>query len=61
MRLLEAIAAIALFTNRIPDRTTLQRHADMIERGSQEGITEESDYNNVKERYLAAVKAISQV
>ncbi|WP_204105096.1 MULTISPECIES: DUF2254 family protein [Spirulina sp. CCY15215] len=55
------LSAIALFTNRIPDRTTLQRHADMIERGSQEGIAEESDYNNVKERYLAAVKAISQV
>lgn len=30
----EAIAAIAPFTHRIPDRTTLQRHADMIERGS---------------------------
>ena len=58
MRLLEAIAAIASFTHRIPDRTTLQRHADMIERGSQEGIAEELDYKNVKERYLAAVKAI---
>jgi uncharacterized membrane protein len=61
MRLLEAIAAIALFTHRTPDRTTLQRHADMIERGSQEGIAEELDYENVKERYLAAVKAIGQV
>ncbi|MCT7958397.1 DUF2254 domain-containing protein [Laspinema palackyanum] len=61
MRLLEAISAIAPFTHRIPDRTTLQRHADMIERGSQEGIAEELDYENVKERYLAAVKAIGQV
>ncbi len=61
MRLLEAIAAIAPFTHRIPDRTTLQRHADMIERGGQEGIAEELDYENVKERYLAAVKAIGQV
>ncbi|PZV15740.1 MAG: DUF2254 domain-containing protein [Pseudanabaena sp.] len=58
MRLLEAIAAIASFTHQIPDRTTLQRHADMIERGSHEGIAEELDYENVKERYLAAVKAI---
>jgi len=33
----------------------------MIERGSVEGIAEELDYKNVKERYLAAVKAISQV
>jgi hypothetical protein len=32
----------------------------MIERGSQEGIAEELDYENVKERYLAAVKAIGQ-
>jgi uncharacterized membrane protein len=61
MRLLEAIAAIAPFTHRIPDRTTLKRHADMIERGGQEGIAEELDYENVKERYLAAVKAIGQV
>ncbi len=61
MRLLEAIAAIAPFTHRTPDRNTLKRHADMIERGSQEGIAEELDYQNVKERYLAAVKAIGQV
>jgi uncharacterized membrane protein len=60
MRLLEAIAAIAPFTHRIPDRTTLQRHADMIERGSQAGIAEELDYQNVQERYLTAVKAIWQ-
>ena len=60
MRLLEAIAAIAPFTYRSPDRTTLQRHAEMIERGSQEGIAEELDYKNVQERYLTAVKAIGQ-
>jgi uncharacterized membrane protein len=60
MRLLEAIAAIAAFTHRVPDRNTLQRHADMIERGGQEGIAEKLDYENVKERYLAAVKAIGQ-
>ncbi len=54
------ILAIAPFTHRTPDRTTLQRHADMIERGSVEGIAEELDYENVKERYLAAVKAIGQ-
>jgi len=58
IRLLEAIAVIAPFTHRTLDRTTLQRHADMIERGSQEGIPEELDYKNVKERYLTAVKAI---
>jgi hypothetical protein len=32
----------------------------MIERGSQEGIVEELDRQDVKERYLFAVKAIEQ-
>ncbi|MGB3493330.1 MAG: DUF2254 domain-containing protein [Elainellaceae cyanobacterium] len=60
MRLLEAIAAIAPFTHRAPDRAILQRHAEMIERGSQEGIAEELDHENVKQRYRDAVKAIGQ-
>ncbi len=61
MRLLEAIAMIAPFTQRTPDRTALRRHADMIERGSQGGIVEELDRNDIKERYLAALKAIEQL
>lgn len=60
MRLLEAIAVIALFTYTKADRAALLRHANMIERGSQEGIPEELDRQDVKERYLAAVKAIRQ-
>ncbi len=60
MRLLEAIAVIAPFTHTQADRAALLRHANMIERGSQEGIAEELDRNDVKERYLAAVKAINQ-
>jgi hypothetical protein len=32
----------------------------MIERGSLEGIREELDRKDVKERYLAAMKAIEQ-
>ncbi|MBI4784599.1 MAG: DUF2254 domain-containing protein [Oscillatoriophycideae cyanobacterium NC_groundwater_1537_Pr4_S-0.65um_50_18] len=60
MRLLEAIAVIAPFTHTKADQATLLRHANMIERGSQEGITEELDRQDVKERYLAAVKAIGQ-
>ena len=58
MRLLEAIADIAPFTHTKADRAALLRHANMIERGSHEGITEELDRNDVKERYLAALKAI---
>ena len=60
MRLLEAIAVIAPFTHTEADRTALLRHANMIERGSHEGISEELDQKDVKERYLAAVKAIEQ-
>lgn len=60
MRLLEAIAVIASFTHRTSDQIALRRHADMIERGSQEGVAEELDLKAIKERYLAAVKAIEQ-
>ncbi|WP_121971662.1 DUF2254 domain-containing protein [Leptolyngbya sp. BC1307] len=60
MRLLEAIAVIAPFTHTKVDRAALLRHANMIERGSHEGISEELDQKDVKERYLAAVKAIKQ-
>ncbi|XHX78838.1 MAG: DUF2254 domain-containing protein [Stenomitos frigidus ULC029] len=60
MRLLEAIAVIAPFTHTKADRATLLRHANMIEQGSQEGIPEALDRQDVKERYLAVVKAIGQ-
>ncbi len=60
MRLLEAIAVIAPFTHTRADRAALLRHANMIECGSHKGITEEFDRNDIKERYLAAVKAIEQ-
>jgi uncharacterized membrane protein len=60
MRLLEAIATIASFTHRKLDRIALQRHAETIERGSQTGIGEELDRQDVQERYLAALKAIEQ-
>lgn len=61
VRLLEAIAVIAPFTHTKLDRAALLRHATMIEYGSQKGILEELDRQDVKERYLAAVKAIGQV
>ncbi len=60
MRLLEAIAVIVPFTHTKADRAALLRHSNMIDRGSQEGITEELDRKDVKERYLAAVKAIGK-
>lgn len=60
IRLLDAIAVIAPFTYNKADRAALLRHANMIERGSHEGISEEFDRKDVQERYLAAVKAIEQ-
>jgi uncharacterized membrane protein len=60
MRLLEAIAAITPFTHTKADRAALLRHANMIEHGSEEGISEELDRKDIKERYLAAVRAIEQ-
>jgi uncharacterized membrane protein len=60
MRLLEAIATIATFTHRTADRAALRRHAKMIQRGSQESISEECDREAIQERYLAAVKAIEE-
>ena len=60
MRLLEAIAVIATFTHTQEDQDALLRHANMIERGSFEGVAEELDRKDIKERYLSAVKAIKQ-
>ena len=58
IRLLEAIEAIALHARNQKDRAALLRHADMIRRGSQEGISEELDRKNVEERYQAVVQAL---
>jgi len=60
MRLLEAIAVIATFTHTQEDQDALLRHANMIERGSHEGISEGLDQKDIKERYLAALKAIAK-
>jgi uncharacterized membrane protein len=61
VRLLEAIAIISPFTHRARDRAGLLRHAEMIERGSQEGIMEELDRQDVQKRYFAAIKEIKQL
>ena len=57
IRLLEAIAVIAAYTRNNKDRAVLLRHADMILRGSQEGVL---DRNDVESRYQAAVRALQQ-
>jgi uncharacterized membrane protein len=60
IRLLEAIAVIAAYTRNNKDRAALLRHADMIKRGSQEGVSEELDRKDVEEHYQAAVRALQQ-
>jgi len=60
LRLLEAIAVIARYTRNSKDRAALLRHAKMIERGSQESVSEQLDRQDVEERYQAAVKLLQQ-
>jgi uncharacterized membrane protein len=52
IRLLEAIATIVRYTSSQPDRAILLRHAEMIRRNSQQTISEESDKQDIEERYL---------
>ncbi|MBW4592096.1 MAG: DUF2254 domain-containing protein [Brasilonema angustatum HA4187-MV1] len=59
IRLLEAIASIATYTNNPESQAVLQRHADMILRGSQEGLPEELDRKDVQEGYQAVIKALN--
>ncbi|MBD1835321.1 DUF2254 domain-containing protein [Cyanobacteria bacterium FACHB-472] len=60
IRLLEAIALIASRTENKKDRAALLRHAQMIQRSSQENISEELDRKDVEERYLTVVKTLEQ-
>ncbi|MBD2741968.1 DUF2254 domain-containing protein [Coleofasciculus sp. FACHB-1120] len=60
IRLLEAIALIANHTRNQKDRAALLRHAQMIERSSQQEVSEEVDRKDIEERYLAAVKALEE-
>jgi len=58
IRLLEAIANIATYTNNPKYQAVLQRHADMILRGSQEGLPEELDREDVQKQYDIATQAL---
>ncbi len=58
IRLLEAIANIATYTSNRKYQAVLQRHADMILRGSQEGLPEELDREDVQKQYDIATQAL---
>ncbi|WGV23449.1 DUF2254 domain-containing protein [Halotia branconii] len=60
IRLLEAITIIANYTHNPQDRENLRRHADMIKRGSHEGLPEEQDRQDVQEQYHKALQALEQ-
>jgi uncharacterized membrane protein len=58
IRLLEAIANIATHTSNRKYQVILQRHANMILRGSQEGLPEELDREDVQKQYDIAIQAL---
>ncbi len=58
IRLLEAIANIATYTSNQKYQAILQRHAEMILRGSQEGLSEELDRNDVQKQYDSTIQAL---
>lgn len=59
IRMLEAIAVIATHTLNKKDRAALLHHANAIERSSGDEIAQECDRQDIEERYLAVVKALS--
>ena len=58
IRLLEAIATIARYTQNPKDRDALRRHAEMIQRDSNNAVSEEWDKKDIEEQYQAALKAL---
>lgn len=58
IRLLDTIAVIAQFVRRAEDRAALQRQADMILRGADDGLPEAEDRRVVEERYRRVAEAL---
>lgn len=58
IRLLEVLTLLAHKVRTEADRAALLRHAAMIERGGREGLPEEQDRNDVKERYRNFLTAL---
>uniref|UniRef100_UPI001ABACBDC DUF2254 domain-containing protein n=1 Tax=Aetokthonos hydrillicola TaxID=1550245 RepID=UPI001ABACBDC len=58
LRLLEAIAIIATYTDNSKYQAVLRRHAEIILRGSKEGLQEEQDRKDVQQRYDSVIRAL---
>ncbi|MEJ6480106.1 DUF2254 domain-containing protein [Nostoc punctiforme UO1] len=59
IRLLEAIAVIATYTNNSQYQASLRHHADMILQDSHEGLSQEQDYKDVEESYYQVIKNLN--
>lgn len=59
IRLLEAIAVIATYTNNSKYQASLRHHADMILQDSREGLSQEQDYKDVEESYYQVIKNLN--
>ena len=57
VRLLESIAVIAEYTENSPDKKALRRHADLILKGSRQGLSFDEDKQDVEQRYAEVLKA----
>jgi uncharacterized membrane protein len=55
--LLDAIALIARHAKTPKQKLALRHHAEMILRGSQQGLSEECDRQTIEERYQAVLEA----
>lgn len=60
IRLLEAIATISAYTSNPKQRDVLRRHAEMIQRGSCEGLAEELDRQAVEQQYDNVIAKLTQ-
>jgi len=59
IRLLEAIATIATYTNNSKYQLSLRHHADMILQDSREGLSQEQDRKDVEESYYQVIKNLN--
>jgi len=58
IRLLETLAVVANSGQREVDRAALLRHAELIQRASQQSIPEQADRGDVEERFAAVQSAL---
>jgi uncharacterized membrane protein len=56
IRLLEAIALIATYTNSSQYQAVLRHHAEIILEDSHQGISQKKDYKDVEERYCQVIE-----